>query len=38
MASELSVDALGNMAGKATPTLIAEALMEVRIPHCKVIF
>jgi len=29
-------DALRTMAGKATPELIAEALIEGRIPHCKV--
>jgi len=29
-------DALRTMTGKATPELIAEALIEGRIPHCKV--
>jgi len=29
-------DALHTMTGKATPELIAEALIEGRIPHCKV--
>ncbi len=31
------VEALGAMAGRATPSLIAEALIEGRIPHCRVV-
>jgi len=29
-------DALNAMSGRATPSAIAEALIEGRIPHCKV--
>lgn len=31
------VEALGAMSGRATPALIAEALIDGRIPHCRVV-